>query len=368
MKSIRNIRSATQGVTAALLFAIAFAANADMMMKAMPSPSVAQPIVAPTAVVAPAKPPSANATIALPQTTKSGGVMQLSPDAACAVNNTPRISSINGRSSGGIVFHPGDALNIAGCGFGTGGQVSLTGVSPLIIDAWADANIRAHIDPALSRVRDVDSGVKLYVKPRSGAEMLSQATHSFKAVHQDTVLALLNPEIGVFSDIYGGLKTSKAGNVIRVSRSMQKDGGCPPVSDQVSQMSDFFHLVIFDDALPSGVGILDAPAGTDQGPFEVIAVNYTNETDQTNWDTQKEQMVLVGDGGSAKYDAVDKGIKVTFQGHSTYVKKGFLGAGGGYSTCTSSYTVSLTVSAPRGFKPVARVTPVTSSCRGPQCL
>ena len=367
MQSIKNFRLATQGITAVLLFGIAFAAGgAEQMMRALPAPAAAQPIVAPTAVVAPAKPPNLNATIALPPTTKSGGVMQLSPDAACAMNNTPRISSINGRASGGIVFHPGDALNIAGCGFGTGGQVSLTGVSPLIIDAWADANIRAHIDPALSRVRDVDSGVKLYVKPRSGAEMLSQVTHSFKAVHQDTVLALLNPEIGVFSDIYGGLKTSVAGNVTRVSRSMQKDKFCPPVANQLSQMSDFFHIEIFDDSLPSGVGIVNAPAGTDQGLFEVIAVNYTNETDQTNWDTKGEQMVLVGDGGRAEYDKVNKGIRVTFQGHSTYVKKVFLG-GGGNSTCTSSYTVSLTVRAPRGFKPVVRVRPVTGTCRGPQC-
>ena len=336
MQSIKSFRSAIQGIAAVLLFGIAFAAGADQVMRALPAPSVV-------------KPPSPNATIALPQTTKSGGVMQLSPDAACAVNNTPRISSVNGRSSSGIVFHPGDALNISGCGFGTGGQVALIGigsigVTPLFIDAWSDASIRAHIDPALSHVRDVPSGVKLFVKPRSGADILSQATYGFTAVHQDYVIPLLNPELGVFSDIYGGLKTSVAGNVTRVSRSMQKDGGCPPVTDQVSQMSDIFFLNISDDSLPSG-----------EGPFEVTAVNYTSETDQTNWDTQKEQMVLVGNGGRADYDKGGKSLKVTFQCHSTYHKKGFLGAGGGYSTCTSSYTVSLTVNAPRGLNPVARV-------------
>ena len=373
MQRIKNIRLATQGIVAVLLFGIAFVAGgAEQMMRAPSASTAVQPIAAPTAVVAPtgippaAKPPNPNTTMQLVPPTPSGGVMQVSPAAACGMNNTPRISSINGRASAGIVFKPGDALNIAGCGFGKGGQVALIGVGPLIIDGWDDANIRARIDPALSRVRDVDSGVKLYVKPNGAAEMLSQVTHSFKAVYKETILALMPPEIGVFSSIYGAPTTNVIGTSTRVSRSLKKDGFCPAVTNQLSQMSDFYHVEIVDDALPSGVGILDTP-GTDQGLFEVIAVNYTNETDQTSWDTQREQMVLVGDGGKAEYDKVNKNIKVTFQGHSTYVKKGFLGVGGGKSTCTSSYTVSLTVRAPRGFKPAARVRPVTMSCRGSQC-
>ena len=363
MQSIKNVRLATQGITAVLLFGLAFVASgAEQMMRAQPAPATTQStVVAPAGMPPVAKPPSPNATMApknLLPTIPGGGMAQLSPAAACGMNPTPRITSINGRSSGGIVFKPGDSLNIAGCGFGKGGQVALTGVAPLYIDGWDDTNIKAHIDPALSRVHDVNSGVKLYVKPNGAAEMLSQVAHSFKAVYTETVIQLAAPEHGVFSNIYGAPIALFNGTTSRVSRSLKKDGFCPPVTDQASQMSDFFRVEVYEDALPSGVYTLDAPAGS--SPEYVV--NYTNETDQTNWDTKAQQMVLVGDGG--KVSKAPGGFSVTFQGHSTYVKKGFLGASGGTSTCTSSYTISLTVKTPRGFKPWAKVRLVSGGTGG----
>ena len=363
MQCIKNVRLATQGIAAVLLLGIAFAAGAEQMMRALPAPAVqSTAVVAPAGMPPVAKPPNSNATMSpknLLPTIPGGGMAQLTPAAACGMNPAPRITSINGRSSGGIVFKPGDSLNIAGCGFGKGGQVALTDVAPLYIDGWDDTNIKAHIDPALSRVHDVNSGVKLYVKPNGAAEMLSQVVHSFKAVYTETVIQLAAPELGVFSNIYGAPKAFFNGTTSRVSRNLKKDGFCPPVTNQVSQMSDFFRVEIYEDALPNGVITFDAPAGS--GPE--YDVNYTNETDQTNWDTQAQQMVLVGDGGRVSKKSPG-GFSVTFQGHSTYVKKGFLGASGGTSTCTSSYTISLTVKTPRGFKPWAKVRLVSGGTGG----
>jgi hypothetical protein len=130
-----------------------------------------------------------------------------------------------------------------------------------------------------------------------------------------------------------------------VSREKYYPQFCPAVSDQPSQMTDSWPV----DFLANG--------------FDVDGVNYTNHTLQTNWDTQKVQWVLVGGDGSPKYDAIQKRVFVTFQGNSMYVKKAgtleaivvpiellhnLMDSG---SACTSSYTVSLTVSGPRGFSP-----------------
>ena len=264
----------------------------------------------------------------------------LNPAAACNLNNTPRITNINGTQSTGIEFKPGDALNIAGCGFGKGGHLQLSGGGysvPLIVDGWDDANIKARIDPALSRVPDLKGVVSLSVQLNGASILFSKSSYSFRAAREDVLVALSSSQ-GVYSDIYGAPKTINTTTSTRVTRHLDQNSSvswyCPKVTDQVSQMSDFFPV----KPLASG--------------FEAVAV-YSNETDQTNWETQKEQMVLVGNGGSAKYDAVNKGVKVTFQGHSTYTKKILLS--GGHSTCTSSYTVSLKLRGPRGISPTTEI-------------
>jgi hypothetical protein len=89
------------------------------------------------------------------------------------------------------------------------------------------------------------------------------------------------------------------------------------------------------------------PVGQFNSGFDVTAI-YTEETDQSTWDNQAEQMVLVGNAGSATYIA-HKGVRVIFQGHSTYTKKQL--TSGGHSTCTSSYSVSLKLTGPRGVAP-----------------
>jgi len=336
MQRINIFKLAIEGITTVLLFGIAFAANADVMMKALPAPVVA-------------KPPNPNTTIApktvLPTVPAAGALLK--PDAAC-LNNISRVNGINGKL-GGIVFFPGLVLNITGCGFGNSGQVALIGVGPLFIDGWTNTNIIAHIDPALSHVRDIDSGVKLYIKPMNATEILSQATFSFKAVHQETVIPLRNPQNGVFSSIYGKPNAIVVGNLTRVTRNLQGQQ-CPAVEfgHQNDVMWDEFQFYISDDSVPNGVGTLSGSAGPDHGPFVVTHVNFTNETDQSNWNNQGMQTVIVGNGGSAEYDSAKSLIKVIFQGHSTYSK-------GKNSSCTSGYTVSLNVNAPRGFKPVAIV-------------
>ena len=50
MKRIKNFRLATQGITAVLLFGIAFAAGAEQMMRALPAPAATQPVAALPAV------------------------------------------------------------------------------------------------------------------------------------------------------------------------------------------------------------------------------------------------------------------------------------------------------------------------------
>jgi len=101
--------------------------------------------------------------------------------------------------------------------------------------------------------------------------------------------------------------------------------------------------------------------------FDVVDVNYKNETDAKTWDTQAIQWVAVGNDGSARYDATQNRIFATFQGSSMYVKKSgaletivnaafnpiklYETLKNSGSACNSSYTVSLTVSGPRGISP-----------------
>jgi hypothetical protein len=316
-----------------------FVAGAEQMMLKLPAPTTAPAIVQPT-VVAPAgippaaKPPNPNAQM-LPQKPASpslgNGMSFQSPDMACVTNNTPRISNINGMQSG-IKFKPGDTLDIVGCGFGKDiGKVVLRDDSvPLIVTDWNNAHIKAHIDPALSRVSDFAGG-NLNVLPNGAPTLSSKAVYSFRAAREDVFVAVdAKPHNGaavVYSNIYGAPTTSITATSTKVSRNLARISGfCPQVTDQASQMSDFF------------------PVGQFNSGFDVTAI-YTEETDQTNWETQKEQMILVGNSGSATYIA-HKGVRVTFQGHSTYTKKYLLS--GGYSACTSSYSISLKLTGPRG--------------------
>ena len=330
MQHINNSQFVKQAIGAVLLFGFVFAASgAEQMMRGRPAPTAPQPLPAPTSI---------QPTVVTKQVPSSqgGGVAQIAPAAACVSNNAPRISNINGTQSV-IVFKPGDSLNIVGCGFGKGGKVQLSSagyIVPLIVNAWDDANILARIDPALSHVPDLTNVMSLSVQPNGASMIFSKgSSYSFLAAREDAIVAL-DPNPGIYSDIYGAAKKIATSSFIRVSRHLNQDSNvswyCPKVSNQVSQMSDFFPVK------PLAAG------------FEPI-VTYTNETDQTNWDTQKVQWVLVGNGGSAKYDPVNKAITVTFQGNSVYTKKNLLD--GGYSTCTSSYTVSLKARGPRGMPP-----------------
>ena len=129
---------------------------------------------------------------------------------------------------------------------------------------------------------------------------------------------------------------------------MYPGGFCPAVSDQPSQMTDSWRV----DFLANG--------------FDVDGVNYTNETHAKTWDTQQVQWVAVGNGGGAKYDAMQKRVFATFQGSSMYVKKGgtletivnaafnpvklYESLKNSGSACSSSYTLSLTACS-RGIAP-----------------
>lgn len=279
---------------------------------------------------------------------QGGGMALLTPAAACGMDPAPRITNINGTQFG-IEFQPGSQLNIAGCGFGKGGQVYLSGVGTTVqlkIDSWDDSNIHAHIDASLGGVSDFD-GVKVNIKPNGLPIISSIETNKFKAARVQFVLAIPPTVAGTYSQIYGPPKTSNMNVFTTVSREKYYSKYCPAVSDQPSQMTDSWPV----DFLANG--------------FDVIGVNYTNHTLQTNWNTQKVQWVLVGgDPGSAKYDAMQKRVVVTFQANSMYVKNAgtleaivlpielihnLMDSG---SACTSSYTVSLTVSGPRGISPL----------------
>jgi hypothetical protein len=325
------------GLTAVLLLGGAVAARAEMMQHGPPLNQPSGPSAGPMLQKKPAP------------ASPGGGVGQLNPAAVCAANKTPRIININGTQAG-IEFKPGDSLNIAGCGFGAaaaGNQVALIGVGPLYIDAWTGENVRAHIDPALSKIPDV-AGVSVYLKPNGAPALSTPPAHRFRAARETTHLPL-PAALGVYSPIYGAPKASlvQGGIAATVERNAFYIPYCPSVTTQ-SQLVDFWPLkaVFFE-----------------QG-HAVVGVDYQNMTDQTSEDGDNFQRILVGNGGGATYDAGQHRVVVTFQGHSTYAKRHGLLAGGvqpnvyptadpnpGSSKCTSRYRVSLTVSGPRGLSP-----------------
>jgi hypothetical protein len=179
-------------MAALLLLGIALAPAAAQVRRALPRPTVAAP-TAGTPATAPAPAPTATVqrqpTAATPAATPvGGGVAQVSADAVCASNNTPRVNNVNGQQSG-IVYRPGSSLTIAGCGFGAAGQVYayLSGggaLVPLIIDSWQDAKVIAHVDAALKGVLDIES-VKVNIKPAASPVIGSvESTGRFEASRQ----------------------------------------------------------------------------------------------------------------------------------------------------------------------------------------
>ena len=308
----------------------------------------------------PTKPMSQTGSAAAPMSQKKlapptpgGGVMQLSPAAACGMNSTPRISSINGRASAGIVFKPGDSLNISGCGFGgfgKGAQAALYNVGGLIIDGWDDSNIHAHIDPALKGVPDSVGSVKLFVTPY-GVPALVSAGHSFTAAREEVQVALPKDDRGIYSQFFGAHTKSNSGNTTTVERNLSVEGPpyCPNPTDQEQQMKDVWPIDSeFLKAFKEG--------------FIVVRANYVNLTDQRGkFDgieyNDRYDAGVVGNAGGAAYDGAR--VTVIYQGHSTYGKKhvgfqadNFDGPQPGFSACTSRYRVSLTLSGPRGVSPL----------------
>ena len=310
MQRIKNGRLATQVLTAVLLFSIAFATSAAQVIRRRIPP-----------------PPS--------------GVAQLAPAAACATDNTPRIGNINGTQAA-IVFQPGSQVNIAGCGFGNGGQAYLSvgiGVAvPLIVDTWNDSNINAHIDSAIGGVRDIGP-LNVHVKPNGAPELASASasggSSSFHAA-RETAQWALPTSLGKYSQVYGAWKAivSPDGKSTLVERKTRETPFCPPVTDQEAQMQDVWKL----------------DGGSFEHGFEVDGVDYQNMTDQSQGDFPVEEIILVGKNGGASYLPSTKSIIVTFQGHSDYVKNAGL-MGGAFSVCTSRYSVSVKLTGPRGVKP-----------------
>jgi hypothetical protein len=305
MQRIKNGRLATQGLTAVLLFSTAFASSAAQVIQRRIPP-----------------PPA--------------GVAQLSPVAACATDNTPRIGNINGTQSG-IVFQPGSQLNIVGCGFGKNGQVYLSGgtTMQLKIDSWSESNILAQIDPDLGGVLDF-GGVSVNVKPNGLPGMASIATNGFKAA-RETALWALPSSFAKYSKVYGAPEVSVSldGKYTFVERNRTYRPFCPPVEDQEDRMQDIWQL---DGAF-------------DEQEFEAVGVDYQNLTDQSYGDFTANQVILVGKNGGAEYSRGTKSLVVTFQGRSFYNKVGLVGLGGGFSYCTSRYSVSLKLTGPRGVAP-----------------
>lgn len=97
----------------------------------------------------------------------------------------------------------------------------------------------------------------------------------------------------------------------------------------------------------------------------VVRANYVNLTDQRNAFGSEDYRYrydagVVGNAGEAKYDKNGARVTVIFQGHSIYGKKHigsfqgdhFDGPQPGFSRCTSRYSVSLTLSGPRGVSPL----------------
>jgi len=357
MGSIKEFRSATQGIAAVLLFGIAFAANADTIMKTMPAPAI-KPTQDPNWRTLP--PPPAVVVPAVTKPPVGGGVIQSNATTACVSNKTPRISSINGRSSGGIMFQPGDRLDISGCGFGYSGssehptRIELVGLGrqiSLVIDTWNDVRITAHLDTGISGIPDLD-GVRLTVSP-FGAPILSDVSYKFRAARVNVQVPLPTSMRAVFSETWGpksSISVSSDGISTIVERNSEQNpnriiyqGGCPKVPAQQGWLTDEFF---FDGGIQSLLN---------QG-FVLVNVSYMNQTQQGNTDDNTYQQVLVGGPGGATYDkpqgaSPQDDIKVNYQGHSTYLKKTAFSSDGGKSFCTSRYAVSLWVNGPRGVKP-----------------
>ena len=353
MKNIKNVRLVKQAISVVLLFGFAcVASGAEQMMRALPAPATPQLMPAPAVVE-----PSRQTKQAPPK--QAGGMARITPAGACGMNPAPRITSINGRSSAGIEFKPGDKLDIAGCGFGSEGRrdtpaaAELVGAGqqiPLIIDTWNNAHIVAHIDAGKTGIPDLD-GIKLKVWPY-GAPILSDMAHKFRAARETVHVALPPKTRRIFSNIYGpnqsiALSNSPDGRSTIVERNSEQNMGrkiyigfCPAVTNQQAQMKD--ELVI-DGGMQSLL----------HDGFVVASVDYQNQTQQENSDDSTWQKVVVGSHGGALYiqDLTQDRIVVTFQGHSTYVKKMVFSDEGGISLCTSRYTVSLSLSGPRGVKP-----------------
>ena len=167
MQRRKNNQLVKQAISAVLLLGFVCAASgADQTMHARPAATTPQPLPAPT-VIQPAVVAPSSQTRQVPAS-QAGPMIQLTPATACASNNTPRISNINGTQSV-IVFKPGDKLDIVGCGFGSEGRrdspsaAELVGTGqqiPLIIDTWNNAHITAHIDAGKTGIPDLD-GIKL---------------------------------------------------------------------------------------------------------------------------------------------------------------------------------------------------------------
>ena len=178
---------------------------------------------------------------------------------------------------------------------------------------------------------------KLRIEPNGAPAIISPVAHSFRARRENIQVALPS-SLGILSQIYNQAKTTSSpdGKSTIVERGYKYEAYCPPVTSQYSQMQDVWTI---DGLLNDG--------------FEVVGVNYQNQTVHKNADEQFIQYVVVGDNGGAVYDAGLKRVIVTFQGHSTYAKKVL--TEGGYSWCTSRYTASLTLRGPAGvgmwFKP-----------------
>lgn len=366
MWRIKNSQLAKQGITAVLLFGTAFGAGAQQMQQMHLPPAVAPTVISPKAQPPQPKPTLDNLKPPVPANSPNSarGMAMLGPAMLCARDNTPRIISINGRHSG-IVFQPGASLNIDGCGFvgsAAGAQVSLSVIFgkyqavmkggekvPLIIDAWSENNIRAHIDAALSGVPDF-SNVRVNIQPSGASVIELSGGNSFRAAREQVKVAPSLPPgsasgsglASIYANYYGDTKPAQVeyfGDHIAVRRSLTLKGACPEVVNQNMQMLDMFPI----DFLANG--------------FEVVGANYENLGNHSQGnhlgknDPLQDVETLVGNEGGASYKPLRKSLDVIFQGHSTYWPR--VGdPRGPESQCTSYYTVSLNVTGPRGLKPI----------------
>lgn len=267
-----------------------------------------------------------------------GGIAFANPALACGQDNTPRVISVNGRTSG-VQFQPGSSLTIGGCGLGRGGQAALMGdgsTVPLLIDSWQDNVIHARVDTAFGGAPDLPAvAVKVFA---NGATAIgSQASFSFRAARA-TIHVALPPQLGVYAQIYGEPKESVSpdGRSTVVERKRTYVQFCPGVHSQEAELVDVWP--IDSSFLKPG--------------FSVAGVDYRNLTSQITTDDYNSQTVLIGQNGGARYDASTRRVVVVFQGNSMYAKKTVEVSDSGYSICTARYSVSLLVDGPRGINPL----------------